>query len=293
VRSNDIREFLTSRRAKVTPQQARLPAYGGNRRVKGLRREEVAMLAGISVEYYTRLERGNATAVSDGVLEGLTRALQLDEAESAHLADLMRTTNNRHTPRRRPARERVRPVVQQILDSMTGTPAFVLNERLDILSANQLGYALYSPMYEGPDRPANHARFVFLDPCAHDFWADWEKAANDTVRILRAAAGRDPYDRALSDLVGELSTRSDQFRVRWAKHDVKFHHTGVKHIHHPLVGELTLGFESLEVCADSGQTLLVYAAEPSSPSQEALNLLTSWTTTSQQEESNLPAEQSA
>jgi transcriptional regulator with XRE-family HTH domain len=293
VRSNDIREFLTSRRAKVTPQQARLPAYGGNRRVKGLRREEVAMLAGISVEYYTRLERGNATAVSDGVLEGLTRALQLDEAESAHLADLMRTTNNRHTPRRRPARERVRPVLQQILDSMTGTPAFVLNERLDILSANQLGYALYSPMYEGPDRPANHARFVFLDPCAHDFWADWEKAANDTVRILRAAAGRDPYDRALSDLVGELSTRSDQFRVRWAKHDVKFHHTGVKHIHHPLVGELTLGFESLEVCADSGQTLLVYAAEPSSPSQEALNLLTSWTTTSQQEESNLPAEQSA
>jgi transcriptional regulator with XRE-family HTH domain len=289
VKNEELREFLTSRRARVTPDQTGLPAYGGNRRVPGLRREEVAILSGISVEYYTRLERGNAAGVSESVVEGLSRALQLDEAERAHLADLVRATNTRRAPSRRVV-ERVRPLVQRLLDSMTDAPAFVLNERLDVLAANELGRALYAPMFADPTDRVNHARFIFLDPASHDFWVNWDKAARDTAAILRAAAGRDPYDRRLSDLVGELSTRSEEFRVRWAAHDVKFHHTGVKHIHHPLVGDLTLSFESLQVSADAGQTLLVYSAEPGTASREALSLLASWTTTAHQEQSDVGAD---
>lgn len=277
--STDIREFLTSRRARITPEQAGLPAYGGKRRVSGLRREEVALLAGISVEYYTRLERGNARGVSESVLEGIARALQLDEAERAHLIDLIRAANTTRPARRRPTQQRVRPSVQRILDAMTGTPAYVRNGRLDILSANQLGYALYSEVFVDPVRPANTARFIFLDPRATEFFVDWESIAHDAVAILRAEAGRDPFDRALSDLIGELSMRSEEFRVRWAAHNVKFHRTGVKHLHHPLVGDLTLTYEALELPADPGQRMLVYTSEPDSPSHDALNLLASWTST--------------
>ena len=236
------------------------------------------MLAGISVEYYTRLERGNATGVSEDVLEGIARALQLDEAEHAHLFDLVRTANMTR-PARRPAQERVRPSVQRILDAMTEVPAYIRNARLDILSANRLGYALYSEVFTNPVRPANMARFLFLNRHAGDFFGDWESIANDAVAILRAAAGRDPYDRNLSDLIGELSTRSEEFRVRWAAHNVKFHRTGVKTLHHPLVGDLTLSYEALELPGDGGQRILVYTAEPDSPSQEALNLLASWSAT--------------
>ena len=275
---NDIREFLISRRAKITPEQAGLPAYGNKRRVPGLRREEAAMLAGISVEYYTRLERGNASGVSEEVLEGIARSLQLDEAEHAHLFDLVRTANMTR-PARRPTQERVRPSVQRILDAMTEVPAYVRNARLDILSANRLGYALYSELFTDPVRPANMARFIFLNRRASDFFGDWESIANDAVAILRAAAGRDPYDRSLSDLIGELSTRSEEFRVRWAAHNVKFHRTGVKTLHNPLVGDLTLSYEALELPGDGGQRILVYTAEPASPSQEALNLLASWSAT--------------
>jgi transcriptional regulator with XRE-family HTH domain len=278
---NDIREFLISRRAKITPEQAGLPAYGNRRRVPGLRREEAAMLAGISVEYYTRLERGNATGVSEDVLEGIARALQLDEAEHSHLFDLVRTANMAR-PARRPAQERVRPSVQRILDAMSEVPAYVRNARLDILSANRLGYALYSELFTDPVRPANMARFIFLNRRAVDFFGDWESIANDAVAILRAAAGRDPYDRSLSDLIGELSTRSEEFRVRWAAHNVKFHRTGVKTLHHPLVGDLTLRYEALELPGDGGQRILVYTAEPDSRSQEALDLLASWTATPDQ-----------
>ena len=224
----DIREFLTSRRARISPARAGLPAYGGRRRVSGLRREEVAMLAGISVEYYTRLERGNARGVSESVLEGLASALQLDEAERAHLSDLLRTSNPAVRQRRRPTQQRVRQSVRRVVDSMTGTAAYVRNRRLDILYANQLARALYSELYRDPTRPVNVARFVFLDGRSTDFYADWETAASDAVAILRAEAGRDPHDRALSDLVGELSTRSDDFRVRWAAHNVGFHRTGDK-----------------------------------------------------------------
>jgi transcriptional regulator with XRE-family HTH domain len=275
-----IREFLSTRRAKVSPKQAGLPVYGGHRRrVSGLRREEVALLAGISSEYYTRLERGNATGVSESVIDGIAHALQLDEAERAHLLDLIRTASTTRPPRRRPTSQRVRPTVQRILDSMSGTPAFVLNRRLDILAANELGVALYSPIYADPVRPPNNARFIFLDPHATEFFRDWNKAANDTVALLRAEAGRDPHDRQLSDLIGELSTRSDEFRVRWAAHNVRIHTTGTKLIHHPVVGDLDLPFESFPLAADPSQSLLTYTAEPGSPSQDALNLLASWAAT--------------
>lgn len=272
---DSIREFLATRRAKVTPEQAGLPVYGTNRRVSGLRREEVAMLAGISVEYYTRLERGNTQGVSDDVLEGITRALQLDEAERAHLFDLVRALTTTQAPRRRPTQERVRQSVQQILDSISA-PAYVRNERLDILAANRLGEALYSPMFEVPSQPVNVARFLFLSPNASEFFLDWDTVANDAVGILRASAGRDPYAKRLTDLVGELSTRSDEFRVRWAAHNVKLHRSGTKRFRHPIAGPLTLTFEGLELAADPGQRLNVYTAEPGSPSQHALDLLASW-----------------
>jgi transcriptional regulator with XRE-family HTH domain len=281
----EIREFLSTRRARISPEQAGLPVYGGDRRrVSGLRREEVAVLAGISIEYYTKLERGNATGVSEGVIEGIAHALQLDEAEREHLLDLIHTASTTRPPRRAPARQRVRPTVQRVLDSMSGTPAFVLNERLDILAANALGLALYAPILADPVKPPNNARFTFLDPQATEFFRDWDKIANDIVAILRAEAGRDPYDRQLSDLVGELSTRSEEFRVRWAAHDVRIHTTGVKRLHHPVVGDLDLPYESFPLAADPGQSLLTYTAEPRSPSQDALNLLASWAATTDDSE---------
>ena len=281
---SEIREFLTSRRARITPAQAGLQWYGENRRVPGLRREEVALLAGVSVDYYTRLECGNAAGVSESVLEALVRALQLDEAERAHLFDLARAAGTTARTRRRPTKQRVRPSVQHLLDAITGAPALVQNGRLDILGANPLARALYSEMYADPIRPVNHARFVFLNPRAHDFYRDWERAANDTVANLRSEAGRDPYDRGLSDLVGELSTQSEEFRTRWAAHNVRLHQTGAKHVHHPVVGDLSLTFEMLELRADAGLTLLTYTAEPGSKSEEALNLLASWTATLDQPE---------
>jgi transcriptional regulator with XRE-family HTH domain len=275
----EIRQFLTTRRAKLTPEQAGLPAYGANRRVPGLRREEVALLAGISIAHYTRLERGNARGVSEEVLDGIARALQLDEVERAHLTDLVRTANAARPARRRATPQRVRPSVQRLLDSMTGTAAFVRNGRLDILSANQLGYALYAAAFLDPARPVNLARFVFLDPRSMDFYGDWDAIAHAAVGSLRAEAGRDPYDRALTDLVGELSLRSQQFRVRWAAHDVDYYRSGVQPFHHPLVGDLTLDYDALELPADPGQTIVAYSAEPGSPAQQALDLLASWTAT--------------
>ncbi len=276
--SDEIRDFLKTRRARVSPEQAGLPAYGAKRRVPGLRREEVALLAGISVEYYTRLERGDARGVSEGVLEGLARALQLDEAERAHLFDLVRAANVGRAPTRRPAQQRVRPSIQRLLDSMT-VPAFVQNGRLDVLYGNRLGRALFPDLFVDPARPANGARNVFLNPRSVDFYKEWDTIANDVVALLRAQAGMDPYDRGLSDLIGQLSTRSEDFRVRWARHDVRFHRSGTKHFHHPVVGDLTLTYEALEPPGDPGQSIFVYIAEPNSPSQEALELLASWSAT--------------
>jgi transcriptional regulator with XRE-family HTH domain len=278
---NEIREFLTSRRARITPGETGLPSYG-SRRVPGLRREEVAILAGVSVDYYTRLERGDLSGVSESVLEALARALQLDDAERAHLFDLARAAKPASAQRRRRApRQRLRPSVQHILDGITGAAAFVHNARLDSLAANQLGSAFYSDQFATArgSGPVNSARYVFLEPSARDFYADWNRAAADVAAILRYAAGRDPYDRALSDLVGELSTQSEEFRTHWAAHNVRLHETGVKDFHHSVVGDLTLTYNRMELSADSGLTITVYTAEPGSKSAQALGLLGSWAAT--------------
>jgi transcriptional regulator with XRE-family HTH domain len=279
---SEIRDFLTTRRARITPEQAGLPAYGTSRRVPGLRREEAAMLAGVSVDYYTRLERGNLSGVSDSVLESLARAFRLDDAEREHLYDLARQADTgprsaRRSPRRTTAT--VRPAVQHLLDAMTGAPAYVRNGRLDILAANHLARAVFAPVFrEG--RP-NLARFIYLDPASRDFYRDWEQLAEDIVALLRGEAGRNPYDRHLTDLIGELSTRSDRFRAWWAAHNVRLHRAGIKRLHHPLVGDLTLAYESMELAADHNLRLNAYSAEPGSPDQDALNLIASWAATGQ------------
>lgn len=286
----EFADFLASRRAKITPEQAGLPIYGGNRRVAGLRREEVALMAGVSVDYYVKLERGNARGVSASVLEALARALQLDEAEHAHLLDLARAVNASGRPPRRAPKARVRPAVQRILESMTGTPAYVRNRRLDILAANRLGRALFSPAFDDSGRPPSLARFMFLDPAAADFYRNWEPMASDVVAMLRSEAGRDPHDKALHDLIGELCTRSELFRTRWAAHNVRLHRTGVKHLHHPVVGELVLDFEAMELPADPGLAIIAYTAEPASPSADNLRLLASWAATPEQDPPETPAD---
>jgi transcriptional regulator with XRE-family HTH domain len=275
--ANDIAEFLATRRARITPEQAGLPSYG-KRRVPGLRREEVASLAGVSVEYYKRLERGNVSGASELVLEGLARALQLDDAERAHLFDLARAANPVAPKRSRPVKQKIRPVVQRILDQVAA-PATVRNARLDYLGANALGRALYAPAFDGREYPPNSARFTFLDPAAADFYPEWDRVATELVAHLRSEAGRNPYDRQLSDLIGELSTRSGEFRVRWAAHNVRFHRTGTKRIHHPVVGELDLVYESMELSADDGLSIAIFTADPGSATQQALDLLASWTAT--------------
>jgi transcriptional regulator with XRE-family HTH domain len=276
---DDLREFLTTRRARITPQQAGLPVHGGIRRVTGLRREEVSILAGISVEYYTRLERGNVGSVSDEVLDALVHALELDDPERDHLYRLVRTASTpaSRTRRRTRAKARVRPGIARILDQMP-MPAYLRNGRFDILAANDLGRALYSPLYAMADaglRP-NSARFLFLDPAASEFFLDYDKVLDDCVAFLRAEAGRDPYAKELSDLVGELSTRNEDFRIRWAAHDVRYHRTGRKRLHHPLVGDLDLDYEAFELAGDPGQRINIYTAPPDSPSEQALALLASW-----------------
>jgi hypothetical protein len=275
---SEIRDFLASRRARITPEQAGLPAYGVNRRVAGLRREEVAMLAGVSVDYYTRLERGNLSGASDSVLDALVEALQLDDAERTHLFDLARAAGPQ---RRRPTPSvGVRPVTLRVIDAMTNVPAYVRNGRFDILAANQLGRALYAPVFDSPlfasRGPVNTARFCFLDPKAKEFWVEWHKAADDSVAFLRLETGRSPHDRVLTQLIGDLTTRSREFAERWARHDVKFHRAGIKRLRHPLVGELNLPYEAMDLSADAGLRLNVYAPEPGSPEQEALNLMASW-----------------
>jgi transcriptional regulator with XRE-family HTH domain len=279
----DVRDFLVTRRGRITPQQAGLSFYGGNRRVPGLRREEVAMLAGVSADYYTRLEKGNLAGVSDGVLEAIAGALQLSEAERLHLFDLARTANTSPTraARHRPPPQ-IRPGIRLILDGMTDTPAFVRNGRLDILAINPLGRALYSPVFAtASSSPANLARFNFFDPAAREFYPGFEDSARTTVELLRTEVGRDPFNPSLTGLIGELSTRSEEFRVLWAAHDVRLHRTGVKHFRHPAVGLLDLMFEAMALEADEGLTLTAYTAEPGTPSHDGLRLLASWAATHQ------------
>jgi hypothetical protein len=276
--ASEIREFLTSRRARITPALAGLPAGCRQRRVKGLRREEVAVLADVSVEYYTRLERGNASGVSADVLDAVSRALRLDDAERAHLVDLVRAANVT-APRRSSACPQVRPAVKRIVDAITETPALVRNGRFDVLYANPLAEALYSELFAEPARPANTARFIFLSRRARSFYADWETVAREVVAALHGEAGRNPYSEELSSLIGLLSTQSEEFRVLWASHDVRFHRTGIKRFRHPLVGDIALSYEVMDLSADPGLMVLAYSAEPGSRSEAALHELASWTAT--------------
>lgn len=275
----DVREFLMSRRAKVTPQDAGVVG-GANRRVPGLRRSEVAALAGVSVEYYAKLERGAIGGASASVLDAVARALQLDDTERVHLLDLARAADgvpwSGRARRRTPRSSVTRPSLQWALSAITDGVAFVRDQRQDLLATNALGRAFYSPVIGDGGRTPNLARFQFLDPAARDFYPDWDRFAEMCVAIMRAEAGRDPHDKGLQDLVGELSTRSDVFRRLWGAHDVRTHGAGTKRFHHPVVGELTLAYEELAITAEPGQVLLVYTAEPGSPSAERLRLLASW-----------------
>jgi transcriptional regulator with XRE-family HTH domain len=279
----EVRQFLSSRRGRITPEQAGIEPYGGRRRVPGLRREEVARLAGVSVDYYTRLERGNLSGVSDSVLDAIAGALELDRAEHDHLYDLARAANTSGRKRAAGAAAAapagVRPELQYLLDAITEAPAFIGNNRMDIVAANTLGYALYSDLYRNPSRPANHSRFIFLDPRAHNFYTDWDRAANTNVAILRREAGRNPHDKGIAELIGELSMRSDEFRTLWAAHNVRRHYAGTKFFQHPVVGLLELNYQVLGLEEDPGHTLTVYPATPGSPSEEGLKLLASWAAT--------------
>lgn len=276
----EVREYLMSRRAKLTPELAGIPS-GPNRRVKGLRRSEVAMLAGVSVEYYSKLERGTIAGASASVLDAISEALQLNDTERAHLFDLARAadgipTSGRSRRRGITRNPALRPSLQWALRSITDGPAFVRNAHQDMVATNDLGRAFYSPVIGDGGRTPNLARFQFLDPASRDFYPDWDLFADMCVAIMRAEAGRDPHNKLLQDLVGELSTRSDVFRRLWGAHDVRTHGSGTKRFTHPVVGELTLAYEELAVTADPGHVLLVYSAEPGSPSAERLSLLASW-----------------
>lgn len=279
----EVRQFLVSRRAKITPQQAGLP-HIGSRRVPGLRRGEVAALAGVSIEYYAKLERGSLAGASASVLDALARALQLDDAERAHLFHLAHaadgTSAGMRPRRRRPAKKWApRPPLRWVLHSIT-SPAIIRNGRMDLLATNHLGRAMHASVYGSePGDPPNFARYTFLYDDSRRFYPDWDTAADTCVAILRTEAGRDPHDKTLHDLIGELSTRSEEFRRRWARHDVRLHGAGTKYFHHTLVGDLELAYESVDMISDPGLTLTIYAAEPASPTAHALSLLASWTST--------------
>jgi transcriptional regulator with XRE-family HTH domain len=283
----EVRDFITSRRAKITPAEVGLTSYGA-RQVPGLRREEVATLAGISVDYYNRMERGNLAGVSEDVLDAVAGALRLDQAERAHLFDLARASRDQATGRRRrPARRTVRPSIEWMISAMTGAAAFVVNSRQDILAVNRLGRAFYAPIFES-SAPANMARFTYLDPRAKEFFTDWNRTAEECVAALRTQVGRNPFDRDLSELVGELSTQCEEFAAFWATHNVRLHRKAEKHFNHPLVGELTLQYDRLAVAADPGLEIFTYVAEPGSRSEEAFNFLASYPADYPADGSDLP-----
>lgn len=281
----EVREFLMTRRARVSPDAAGLTA-GSNRRVEGLRRSEVAGLAGVSVEYYAKLERGAISGASASVLDALARALQLDDTERAHLLDLARAADGIPTSGRQRRRvskpSAARHSLQWALASITDAVAFVRDQRHDLLAVNDLGRAFFSPVIGDGGRTPNLARFQFLDPAARDFYPDWDKFAEMCVAVMRAEAGRDPHDAGLQDLVGELSLHSDTFRTLWAAHNVRTHGAGTKRFQHPVVGELVLAYEEFAVTAEPGNVMLVYSAEPGSPSAEGLKLLASWSAAERQ-----------
>ena len=279
---DDVRDFLASRRARLTPEQAGLPSYGNLRRVKGLRREEVALLAGVSVDYYSRLERGQLAGASDAVLDAVARALQMDEAEHQHLLDLARAAAPRIHRRTRPAKPAPgpRPAVLSIVHGLNGIPAYVRTPRMNILAANSLCQALYGGALDEVRLPVNVARYLFLDPHSRGFFVDWDAVADDTVGALRMQAGRNVRDRALSDLIGELSMRSDEFADRWARRNVRLHRTTRKRLHNRVVGDIELTGNALELPGDD-LILIAYTADPGSAAEDQLQLLATWTATQQ------------
>jgi transcriptional regulator with XRE-family HTH domain len=270
-RRSEIREFLISRRARVTPDQAGLYVVEDDvRRVPGLRREEVADLAGVSVDYYTQLERGHVEGASDSVLNAIARPPGLDDAERLHLFNLARPGA---ATRIGPSPGVIRPSVQRALDAFTGGMALVRNRRWDYLAANALARAVYEEIFNGRFRPPNHVRYVFLDDRARDFFDGWDAVAHDTARILRSEAGRDPNDRGPAELIEEMCEVSAEFRAIWARHDVRLPATGRHRFHHPRVGLLDLDFEAAALRADPGLTLLLATAEPGSLTETALHRL--------------------
>lgn len=272
----EVQQFLTALRARLTPDAAGLTLYGGERRVPGLRREEVAQLAGVSTAYYTRMERGDLSGVSDSVLYALVRALQLNEAESTHLLDLAHAASGpRPRPRRKPA-PKVTPRLAQMLDAMRDVPALAMSHLGDPVGSNALGRALFPHLFPAGGTPLNHTRYLFLDPRAHVFYPDWELSAREAVSSLRLLAGHDPSDAALTALIGELSTHSTDFRTWWGGHSVRLHASGTKRINHPVVGEMTIGYDVLQVAAHPGLSLVTYLPEPGSSSADALDMLRSW-----------------
>ncbi|MGW0325708.1 helix-turn-helix transcriptional regulator [Nocardia sp. NPDC003183] len=285
---SEVREFLRTRRARITPARAGLPTSTGHRRVPGLRREEVALLAGISVDYYARMERGNLTGVSDEIVHALARALQLDDAETQHLQDLTRAAKPAPATTRRPKRtsdQTVRPTLQRFLDPITGTPTWVRNRRMDYIAGNALARELLSPLLTDPSNEANNARFVFLNPAARLYYPEWERGADDIVATLRTYATQNPLDKGLTDLIGELVTRSDAFRHRWSAHNVRFHRTGIKRIHHPDVGDLEFAYEAMELPDTPGWTMFGFTTEPGSPTEERVKLLGSLAATNTSQDS--------
>ncbi|MEU4776538.1 helix-turn-helix transcriptional regulator [Micromonospora sp. NPDC023633] len=276
-RKDEVREFLISRRANITPARAGLPDFGGERRVPGLRREEVAMLAGVSLDYYTQLERGNLRGASESVLNAIARALQLDDVERQHLFDLARTASVSPAARdHRSGKPAVRASVQRVLDSLA-VPAVVYDAQQDLVAANLMGRALFSPHFEA-ERP-NLARFVFLDPRARDYYADWPLARRMTAAMLRLEAGRDPLNSGLTALIGELSTLSPQFRRDWAAQDVHEHRTGRKVYRHPQVGEIGLTFDVFGLPGEPGLSIGTYSVEEGTESADRFALLASWAAT--------------
>ncbi|MDO5645948.1 MAG: helix-turn-helix transcriptional regulator [Dermabacter sp.] len=275
----EVREFLTSRRARITPDLAGLPSVGV-RKVAGLRRSEVAMRAGMSVEYYTKLERGQIGGASPQVLHSLAHALMLDEAERSHLFDLAAAASPGGRPRQRRSGKgwTPSPGLQWILDGFTAGPAFVRNGRMDLLAVNPLARAFYTELYDAPGQPQppNIARHAFLDDRARTFYPEWDAMADIMVAILRTEAARDPHNKDLHDLIGELCTRSNEFRTRWGQHNVRHHGSGVKNFRHPVVGDMSLAYEGMDMEAHHGLTFTVYTAEPGSASDEAMRLLASW-----------------
>lgn len=282
--STDVRDFLTSRRARLSPDDVGLPDFGGRRRVAGLRREEVAMLTGVSTEYYARLERGQIAGVSEQVLDSLAAVLKLDDDERDYLANLARAAQaTKRTRRPKPAPQTVRPAITAALAAITGAPAFVRNGAMDILAVNELGRAFYAPLYATATAKPNLAIFNVFSPAAQSFYPDWIAAVDATVAVLRQEAGRDPYNKRITEVIGELSTRSDVFRDRWANANVRRHDAVAKIANHPIVGDITLQLVGTQILSEPGLSLMIYAADVGSPAEEQLRLLGTWAATNLRE----------